>query len=149
MANHNNKNLTKTNPQGVTTQQPQSQKGQVIKTIQQFTGPLPHPEILAHYNQITPDAANRIICMAEQQASHRQHIEKTMIETEAGLRRKGQWFGFTLGIIGLIGGIICILLDKPWGAAISGVSLVSLVSVFVFGRKKQKVAQVETPEKSI
>ena len=40
--------------------------------ISRFSGPLPHPEDLAKYEQVLPGAADRIISMAEQQAAHRQ-----------------------------------------------------------------------------
>ncbi|MFH1760058.1 MAG: DUF2335 domain-containing protein [bacterium] len=43
-----------------------------------FSGPIPHPQILQKYNEIVPDAAARIIKMAENQATHRQDLEKTV-----------------------------------------------------------------------
>ena len=36
-----------------------------------FAGPLPPPEILEQYNRLVPDAAERILTMAETQAAHR------------------------------------------------------------------------------
>jgi len=39
-------------------------------TAQTFSGPLPPPEILAKYNSVLSDAAERIISMAENQATH-------------------------------------------------------------------------------
>lgn len=47
--------------------------------ISRFSGPLPHPEDLAKYEQILPGAADRLIRMAEQQAAHRQNLEKAVI----------------------------------------------------------------------
>lgn len=40
-------------------------------TAQTFSGQLPPPEILAKYNSVVPNAAERIITMAETQAADR------------------------------------------------------------------------------
>jgi uncharacterized membrane protein len=40
-----------------------------------FSGPLPPPNLLAQYNEVLPDGANRIVTMAERQAKHRQRLE--------------------------------------------------------------------------
>ncbi|MBW2608107.1 MAG: DUF2335 domain-containing protein [Deltaproteobacteria bacterium] len=50
-------------------------------SAQTFSWPLPPPEILAKYNSVLPDAAERIISMAENQATHRQRIESKVIES--------------------------------------------------------------------
>jgi uncharacterized membrane protein len=52
-----------------------------------FTGPLPPPEVLAKYNETVPGLAERIICMAEQQAKHRQQIETTVIKSNSFVQR--------------------------------------------------------------
>jgi uncharacterized membrane protein len=48
-------------------------------TQQQFSGPVPHPQILQGYDQIIPGAAERILRMAEEDAEHQRKIEKTAI----------------------------------------------------------------------
>ncbi len=48
-----------------------------------FSGPIPSPAMLKRYNDILPNAADRILAMAEQQQNHRIHIEKTVIESDA------------------------------------------------------------------
>jgi uncharacterized membrane protein len=52
-------------------------------TIQAHAGPLPNPETLAQYNDIIPDGADRIMKMAEGQASHRQKLEEYVIKTNS------------------------------------------------------------------
>jgi uncharacterized membrane protein len=52
---------------------------QAAVEISRFSGPLPHPEDLAKYEQVLPGAADRIIRMAEQQAAHRQNLERAVI----------------------------------------------------------------------
>ena len=45
-----------------------------------YAGPLPHPQILAGYNQVIPGSADRIIQQAEDQAKHRQRVESMLAE---------------------------------------------------------------------
>lgn len=40
-----------------------------------FSGPLPHPDILAKYEEVYPGAASKIFQMAEEQAEHRRKME--------------------------------------------------------------------------
>lgn len=53
-------------------------------TQQQFSGPVPHPQILQGYDQIIPGAAERILRMAEEDAEHQREIEKTAITLAGG-----------------------------------------------------------------
>ena len=46
-------------------------------TAQQFSGPVPHPEILRGYDQILPGAAERILRMAELDQKHQIKIESS------------------------------------------------------------------------
>lgn len=56
----------------------------VVQAIkEEFSGPIPPPDIIEKYERILPGAADRIITMAEQQATHRQAMEKKMIESES------------------------------------------------------------------
>jgi len=42
-------------------------------------GPIPPPEILQHYEQIIPGAAERILVMAEEDAKHEHALEKSAL----------------------------------------------------------------------
>jgi len=44
-------------------------------------GPIPAPDTLAGYNLIVPDAAERILAMAETEAAHRQDLEKKTLQS--------------------------------------------------------------------
>ena len=50
--------------------------------VESFAGPLPPPATLAAYNAIVPDAAERILKMAEAQALHRHQLEATAIRAQ-------------------------------------------------------------------
>ena len=104
-----------------------------------FSGPLPPPEILAKYNEALPGLAERIICMAEQQAKHRQSIEKTVIDSNAFVQKVGPFLGFVVAMTAVIGGTILVLKGKDgYGlAAIIG-ALASLAGVFIYGKRHQR-----------
>lgn len=108
-----------------------------------FSGPLPHPEILKKYDEILPGAADRIIKMAEQQAEHRRSIEQQAIKSDIKNSKLGIWFGFIIGISGIIGGVMVAILGRQplFGGILSFASLASLVGVFIYGtqsRRKEK-----------
>lgn len=64
-------------------QSPQQQiSQQVVHVTEQFSGPLPPPDVLERYNQVTPEAANRIITMAEQETGHRRNMEQIIVSNE-------------------------------------------------------------------
>jgi uncharacterized membrane protein len=101
------------------------------------SAPLPLPSELAAYNDIIPQGADRIMKMAEAQTSHRLAIETTVISSQQSQESRGQFLGFVIAIVGLICGTYTAVMGQPLaGAAIGGVPLVSLVSVFVYSKHK-------------
>lgn len=105
-----------------------------------FSGPLPHPDILKRYDEILPGAAERIIKMAEQQAEHRRSLEQQALKSDVKNSRLGIWFGFIIGISGIIGGIVVAVFgNQPlFGGVLSFVSLASLVGVFIYGTQSNR-----------
>ena len=97
-----------------------------------FRGPLPPPNILREYDEVAPNAAERILRMAERQAEHRNAIER-------GDSRRA-----TLGIIaGVIVALAALALPAYafyLGQPITGlVGLLGFigVSAFVYGTRKR------------
>lgn len=105
----------------------------------QYSGPLPHPDILVKYNDAHPGAADRIIAMAEKQAAHRQELEKKALETNCHNSKIGPIYGFVICMSAIGGGVYLIQLGKgAAGLASIITALASLSIVFVYGRTKQK-----------
>lgn len=104
-----------------------------------FSGPLPPPEALEKYNQALPGAAERIIKMAEEQSKHRQHLEKTVIESNAFVQKIGPFLGFVVAMTVVAGGFYLVAKGKDgYGIAAIIAALASLVGVFVYAKSKQK-----------
>lgn len=57
---------------------------QVQQTL--YQGPLPAPEALERYESTLPGAANRIICMAEDEMKHRHAQELVALQSDMALR---------------------------------------------------------------
>ena len=70
-----------------------------------FSGPLPPPELLAKYNEVIPNGAERIMAMAEVQARHRQGLESTVVNGNVGSERRGQWMGLAICLVIVCGGM--------------------------------------------
>lgn len=59
-------------------------------------------------------------------------MEKRVLDHNLWMAHLGQIFGFILGIVGLLGGVYCVINNQPWaGAAIGGASLATLVTPFL------------------
>jgi len=77
-----------------------------------FSGPLPSPSILSGYEDILPGSADRIITMAEEQISHRQSLEQSVIRSNIHNEKTGMWLAFLLTLLLMLFGAYLILNDK-------------------------------------
>lgn len=115
-------------------------KGISFTMIQQksHSGPLPDAETLVKYDSIIPNGADRIMKMAENQQEHRMQIEKNVVFEQSSQSKLGQWFGLIIGMFGMGCGTFLAYNGEPTvGGIIAGGTVVSLVSVFVIGKKIQ------------
>ena len=107
-----------------------------------WSGPLPHPLALEHFERIHPGAAKQIIDHMLAEGEHRRRIEQQAINldraTVAGnqaIQVRGQWFGLILSVIVFGGGIALAWAGKDvsgLGALITG--MVGLVVSMTVGR---------------
>lgn len=137
--------LTTVNPQvfqGV----PTKKKEEILKSIsvtmiqeRSHSGPLPDAETLIKYNSVIPEGADRIMRMAEKQQDHRMALENKVIVSQSRQSNLGQWFGLIIGLVGIgCGTFLAYSGETTVGGIIAGGTVVSLVSVFVIGKKLQK-----------
>ncbi len=137
--NRNNQRSTKALSTVATTPENNSHLLRKISTVQQYSGPLPPPEILTKYNEAVDNGAERIMVMAEKQQDHRMNLEKFVISQDSKKSLLGLWLGFFLVIICVFGGWYLLYLDKNIsGYSLIFISLGSLVTVFVVTQKSRK-----------
>lgn len=109
-----------------------------------FSGPLPPPEVLAHYSDCIPDGADRILRMAEAQQQHRMSLERFALRSD-----------WARSFAGLVAGLIVALLFLyvSWdlistghdlaGTALGTVDIVALVGVFIYGDVSRRAERTE------
>ena len=109
-----------------------------------YAGPLPPPDQLKAYENIVPGSADRIIKMAENQAEHRQEIEKVAVKGGNSRSWWGLWLGFSIAVIALAASVVLVLTGhSPAGITIAGIDIVGLAAVFVYGKSDQRKERVQ------
>ena len=120
------------------------QSDQVTTLSASYQGPLPPPNILARYNDVLPDGANRIVAMAESQARHRQNLESAVVGGNVANEKRGQIFAFLLGMTAIVGGVFLIMEDKnAQGLASIIAAFTALAVAFSAGRIQQSLERAQ------
>lgn len=113
------------------------QQRQVAIATQYTRGPLPDAAELSAYNAAAPDAADRILKLTENQAQHRQKLERAKLVAEIRDEYLGLILGFAVCIAGICAGAYVAVNASPLaGSALSFGALASLVGTFVYGSKR-------------
>jgi uncharacterized membrane protein len=104
-----------------------------------FSGPVPPPSLLARYNDVIPDGAERILAMAERQSKHREILESQVITGNISAQKMGSIFAFIICLVAVVGGFSLIWIGKSAdGLAAIIASLTALAGVFVYGKRQQR-----------
>lgn len=120
--------------------------GNKIESIEAhyYSAPLPHPEMMEHYERILPGSADRIIKKFEAQSEHRHYCEKIFVKTERIKSLGGLIAGFIIAMSTIVGGIILTIKGKTItgaGSIFSGLALLVgsfIVEKFNLGKKKNR-----------
>jgi uncharacterized membrane protein len=103
------------------------------------SGPLPHPDILAKYNDVIPNGAERMMQAFEKQQEHRQTLEKSVIGGNVKAETRGQWMGLavTIGVL-VLAGYIAHTGNQYAAGGVAVADIATLAGVFVYGKKTQR-----------
>jgi len=113
-----------------------------------YQAPLPPPAMLEHYERVLPGSADRILRMAEQQSAHRQDLEARKLRSDIRNESMGQILAFTLALVGLLGGLFLAYEGKSLAGLTTFITtLVSLLGLFIYGRKSQEKERAERLDK--
>jgi uncharacterized membrane protein len=109
-----------------------------------FSGPLPHPALLAKYNEVIPNGAERIMAMAERQSAHREALEAQVVAGNLASQKRGSIFAFIICMVALLGGFALIATGRNAGGLAAIISsLAVLAGVFVYGKYEQRKEREE------
>ncbi len=114
---------------------------QLIQT-EMFQGPIPHPDTLKGYEEVEKGAANRIISMAENQASHRFKMEEFELKSASRDSLLGIICAFLLCfILIIIGAALCFysqhIAGQISGTLMSGGGIALIANTFLKNTKRQ------------
>ncbi|AIX64357.1 DUF2335 domain-containing protein [Escherichia coli] len=71
---------------------------EIVVAHHAFQGPLPPPYLLRGYQDILPDAPERIFQLTEKEFAHRQKMEEKALDGAINRDKRGQWFGLSATI---------------------------------------------------
>lgn len=116
-----------------------AERNSIVQLEQHYSGPLPHPDALARYDEIVPGAAERIICMAEKEMAHRHNTEDRLTKNSIRTTYLGIIFAF-LSVLILSGSVIYALYKgfDTVAASIAVGSIAAVAGVFIFFKAKKK-----------
>ena len=130
---------------GDTSLEPAGQKRELVqaigytRTLEYHSGPLPSPDVLARYNDAVPNAAERILAMAEAEAAHRRELERDRVKSNMKLELRGQILAFALAIFSVGGGLLVVAMEKPLvGAAGALTAVGTLVGLFMWTKARSQ-----------
>lgn len=100
-----------------------------------YSGPIPPAQELANYNNVVPNAAERILQMAEKNQQHQIDIETLALNSARKEARRGQIFAVLITVSAFFSSIAAMIMGFPSVASvIGGITVVSLAIAFIKGR---------------
>ncbi|MGA3370944.1 MAG: DUF2335 domain-containing protein [Terracidiphilus sp.] len=105
---------------------------------------MPHPALLARYNEAIPNGAERVMAMAERQSAHRESLESQVVGGNVTSQARGALYAFIICLVTIIGGFVLIGMGKSviGVSAIIG-SLATLAGVFIISKREQRKERVQ------
>lgn len=102
-----------------------------------WSGPLPPPAALEHFDRIIPNGASRILAMAETEQTHRVAMETAALDAEIADQRRGQWLGASVAILCVLAAAFSAYHGAPWQVTVAflGVPVLGIVKALVNGRR--------------
>lgn len=122
-----------------------------------FSGPLPPPQIVAGYDHVIPDGANRIMEMAEREQEHTHDQESAhstrldrLVDLEHLLAVRGQAIGALLMIVLILAALVFAYLEKfpvALGTFLSAVAV--QIGAWVLNRASRQQPQPTKEDKPV
>jgi len=125
------------------------QPGATATAIQtsQWTGPLPNPEALEHFERILPGSANRLILLLEREQAFRIDAEKTALAARIAFGARGQYLGFSVAALAILAVVVTAYMGAVAAVSVSlvGVPVLGIVHALITGRHPDQSPQPTSP----
>ena len=119
--------------EGIDKEQANNVRQTLLAKSKFYAGPIPSASELEKYEQILPNAAERILTLAEKQSKHRREFENKALIEETSFNKRGQILGFLVSILVLIVALVAILTGQGIiGLGAIFISIASIVTAFYF-----------------
>jgi uncharacterized membrane protein len=97
--------------------------------LERYSGPLPHPQLLAQYQDVDPKATEWIFAAATREQENRHWCDREPLRRSA----RAQWFAFIISVLVVFVGGLLIYFDKSAeGLATILVPLASVLGIFIY-----------------
>jgi uncharacterized membrane protein len=108
-----------------------------LKQSSFYAGPIPDSAQFADYERALPGTGNRIIEMAENNRKDRSELNKLIVTNDVKRSRIGQYMGFVIAVLLIVGAVLCSYNKDTITAGILGASSIfsGIISMFVLGKK--------------
>jgi len=94
--------------------------------------------MLREFDEVVPGSADRVLRAWEAQSTHRQQMERRVINGNVAAQTRGAWLGFFICLAVLALAAYALYLGHGGVATlIVGIDIVGLAGVFVYGRTQQ------------
>lgn len=121
-----------------------------VEASYSFMGPIPPPGILAGYNSVVPNGADRVIRMAEKEQAHRHNTEANIVNKESFEKRVGLVFAFilALSVLGVSSYLLIFTEKSGYGLTVFIIELGGLVWAFLGAKEKRQrdISEEESAE---
>lgn len=108
----------------------------------QFSGPLPPPAYLEHYERVLPGAAERIFDWSEQEQRQRHDFENFLAKSVTRQQERGQIFAFLIGIGALALAAFMVYAQHPGYAIVTTITAIgTLIGAVVYRRQTKPPVQ--------
>lgn len=141
---------------------PKAEQDQVREQVREtiriaaFQGPFPPPEFVAEYERFCPGFLKMLMDRALEAQRTEQDIDRINASGPYTYAARGQWMGYSITVLCIIGSVACAYLDQGWAAAglslgavspIVGHFLKNPLSTIVSGRGQGSEAAKSPPPK--
>lgn len=112
------------------------------------SGPIPAPDMFKAYGEVLPDAPDRILRMAEDEAKGRRDREMWKVKGDVILAHVGVACGLVIGVTTVIAGAWVAMNGHDWaGFGLGSTGVAGLVGVFIYGTRANNAGKAAQSEK--